>query len=75
MMKCSVVATKKTDRPTKCISMINSQISFENPHRYRVAATEYLESSPVELLGKGGDYPGLNTGVVLFNLTRWDKKF
>ena len=71
MMKCSVVATKKTDRPTKCISMINSQISFENPHRYRVAATEYLESSPVGvLLGKGGNHPGLNTGVVLFNLTK-----
>ena len=24
----------------------------------------------LQLLGKGGDYPGLNTGVVLFNLTR-----
>ena len=57
--------------PAKHISMVDSETSFDNSYRYRVAATEYLESSPVgELLVKGGDYIGLNTGVVLFNLTR-----
>jgi len=39
--------------------------------RYINAAKDYLEWSPSEtILGQGGDFPGLNTGVVLFNLTR-----
>jgi len=38
---------------------------------YMNAAKDYLEWSPSKtILGQGGDFPGLNTGVVLFNLTR-----
>ena len=38
------------------------------PLRYKKDATDYLESGQIP--GNGGDYLGLNTGVVLFNLTR-----
>ena len=39
--------------------------------RYKYAAAEYLESGTVEKIpGQRGDFIGINTGVVLFNLTR-----
>ena len=45
--------------------------NFGKFFRYKYAAAEYLEFSPIETIpGMGGDFIGLNTGVVLFNLTR-----
>ena len=51
--------------------IFHSDIFVESPYRYMNAAKDYLEWSPSKtILGQGGDFPGLNTGVVLFNLTR-----
>ena len=41
------------------------------PFRYKNLAAEYLESGPIERIpSNGGDFLGINLGVVLFNLTR-----
>jgi hypothetical protein len=50
-------------------------VAPELTSKYREAATDYLEAHPTSHVASLGRFQGLNSGVVLFNLTRMRASF